>query len=467
MILSTRQTQPAAKSRHGKARMKPSLSVLGLGYVGLVTSAAFASKRFKVVCYDTDVEKVEAVKNDVVPFFEPGLSKLVKDCVKSRYLRVATDPEEAVLESDATFITVGTPSKEDGSIDLSYLQSASRAIGQALGKRKHWHLLVVKSTMLPGTTDTVVKPAVEKLSGLRCPEDFGLCANPEFLREGSAVHDTLKPDRIVIGEIDERSGSQLESLYRRFHGKPPPLLRTTAVNAELIKYASNAFLATKVSFINMIANLCQTIRGADVNVVAKGMGLDKRINPFFLKAGLGWGGSCFPKDLRALSKFTESTGVTLPLVEATIEVNDSQPLKGVQLAEEKLGKLQGKRVALLGLSFKPGTSDMRGAPSIRIVEELLKRGADVVAYDPIAIDEAKRIFNRLPMSRSALECIQDADCCIIVTEWAEFARLSPHDFTSKMRNPVVIDGRRILDSSAFSRKLTYAAIGLGPTREPK
>ena len=213
----------------------------------------------------------------------------------------------------------------------------------------------------------------------------------------------------------------------------------------------------------MIANLCERIRGADVNVVAKGMGLDKRVNPFFLKAGLGWGGSCFPKDLRALSKFAESTGIMLPHVEAAIEVNDSQPLKGVQLAEEKLGKLQGKRVALLGLSFKPGTSDMRGAPSIRMVEELLKRGADVVAYDPVAIDETKRIFNRLRMSRSALECIQDADCCIIVTEWDEFAKLSPNDFRSKMRNPVVIDGRRILDSSGFSRKLTYAAIGLGPT----
>jgi UDPglucose 6-dehydrogenase len=442
--------------------MKSSLSVFGVGYVGLVTAVAFASRRFRVACYDTDPEKAEAVKGSEAPFFEQGLGQLLKDCLKRGYLRVTTTPEEAVLESDITFIAVGTPSKEDGSINLSYVESASRMIGQALGKTKHWHLVVVKSTVLPGVTDTMVRPTIEKSSGLRCPEAFGLCMNPEFLREGNALYDTLKPDRIVIGEIDEKSGSELESLYTRFHTKLPPLLRTTPVNAELIKYTSNAFLATKVSFINMMANLCQTTPGADITVVAKGMGLDKRINPFFLRAGLGWGGSCFPKDLKALVRFAESTEVKLPIVEAALEINDFQPLKGVQLAEEKLGKLQGKRVALLGLSFKPGTSDMRGAPSIKIVEELLKRGANVVAYDPMAIGEAKRLLpDKLQISRSALECIQDTDCCIIVTEWNEFAKLSAHDFISKMRNPVVIDGRRVLDQSGFSKKLTYDAIGLG------
>ena len=305
---------------------------------------------------------------------------------------------------------------------------------------------------------------MEKISGKKSGEDSGFCFNPEFLREGNAVQDTLHPDRIIIGELDEKSGKLLEGFYRRFHSsKTPPILRTTLENAELIKYAANAFLAMKVSFINMIAGLCERIPHADVEVVAKGIGLDKRIGAYFLKAGLGFGGSCFPKDLKALLVYARGLNVRLPLVEATLQINENQPLRAVQLAEDLLGDLKGKRIAILGLAFKPNTNDMRNAVSIKLINELLKRGAMVVAYDPAAVDNAKRVFrNKIKYANSARECLRGAEAAIIVTEWDEFKQLTPGDFIKCMKRPIVIDGRRIYDPGQFGRKLTYKATGLGP-----
>jgi UDPglucose 6-dehydrogenase len=438
------------------------ISVFGLGYVGLTTAACLASRGFKVICYDVDEAKVDAVNSGRAPFFEPKLDELLRRAVNEGNLRAVKDPKIAILNSEVTFITVGTPSGDDGSIDLTYVESASRMIGEALRLKSAWHLVVVKSTVLPTTTENVVKRIIEKASGRRCGEEFGLCVNPEFLREGNAVEDTFKPDRIIIGEVDKRSGDHLEEIYREFYGDELPLIiRTTPVNAEMIKYANNAFLAMKVSFINMIANLCQKIPGADVEIVARGIGLDKRIGPLFLKAGVGWGGSCLRKDLEALLNYALKNGVDLPLIEATLKVNRAQPYRLIELARELIGGFNGRRISVLGLAFKPGTDDMRDAVSVKIVRKLLEEGAKVVVYDPKAMDNAKKIFGEnVEYANSVKECLKNSECALIITEWNEFRELKPEDFIKLMKAPAVIDGRRIYDLEVYSKKLKFKAIGL-------
>jgi len=309
----------------------------------------------------------------------------------------------------------------------------------------------------------VVKPILEKHSKKNCGSDFGLCMNPEFLREGSALHDTMHPDRIIIGEYDKKSGDVLDALYKDFYSEEtPPTIRTNLPTAELIKYANNAFLATKISFINTIANICEKIPGADITIVAKGIGLDRRINPQFLRAGLGYGGSCFPKDVKALIAFSNQLGYIPTILQAVQEVNENQAKHAVEKARERLGELRGKRIAILGLSFKPNTDDMREARSIPIINQLIKEGASVTAYDPVAISNAKSIFkNEIRYASSPVECLKDADCCIIVTEWQEFKKLTPKDFIQNMRQPILMDGRRIYNPRRFSEKLMFRAIGLG------
>jgi UDPglucose 6-dehydrogenase len=316
---------------------------------------------------------------------------------------------------------------------------------------------------VPETTQDIVKPILEKESKKKCGSDFGLCMNPEFLRQGSAFEDTLHADRVVIGEYDKKSGDTLENLYKDFYGKnTPPIIRTTLSTAELIKYASNALLATKISFINIIANLCEKIPGADVKTVAQAMGLDKRIGPLFLNAGLGYGGSCFPKDVKALIAQAKNLGYHLTLLEEVENINKTQPLKAIQFCKELLGNLKGKHIAILGLAFKPDTDDMREARAIPIINQLIKEGAKVTAYDPVAIPTAKIIFkNKIQYANSTIECLKNADCCILVTEWDEFKKLTPEDFIKTMKQPILIDGRRIYNPEEFSKKLKFAAIGLG------
>ena len=434
------------------------ISFFGLGYVGLVTSLAFASKGFIVYGYDVDKSRIESLRNKKLYIYEPGLQDLLE---RSGNFIPTENYEEAVMKTNVTFITVGTPSMPDGSIDLSYVRSTAEMIGKALRKKEGYHLVVVKSTVLPGTTEEVAK-IIERESGKKVGKDFGICMNPEFLREGNAVEDIFKPDRIVIGCFDDRSGDMLEGLWREFYGDMPPLLRTNLVNAEFIKYASNAFLSMKVSFINEVANIAQRVKGADVEVIAKGIGLDKRIGPLFLKAGLGFGGSCFPKDLTAFIKFSEKMGYDPRLLKGAKDLNDEQPYKAVELAENLIGNLNGRKIAVLGLSFKPNTDDMRDAVSIRVVNSLLKKGAQVSVYDPAAMENARRIFgDRVEYARSAVDCIRGADCAIIVTEWDEFRDLRPEDFIRNMRNPAVVDGRRIYNPREFAGKVKFSAIGLG------
>lgn len=445
-----------------KIESRYSISVFGLGHVGLIIAACFASRGFKVVGFDIDGEKVRMVNSGKAPFFEPKLDELIERSVKAGMLKAVSDYVKAVNETNVTFVAVNTPSMEDGSIDLTYVKEASKMIGKALKHKHEWHLVVIKSTVVPTTTESVIKPLIESVSGKRAGSGFGLCITPEFLREGNAVEDFLHPDRIVIGEIDRRSGDVLEDLFKKFYGEEmPPLIRTTPVNAELIKYASNAFLAMKVSFINMIANLCQRLPGADVEVVAQGLGFDRRIGPYFLKAGVGWGGPCLRKDLLALKMCAKSLGVEVPLIEATLSINDTQTKKVIELVKKHLGNLRDRRIAVLGLTYKPGTDDVVDAPSIRIVEELLRVGADIVVYDPKGIENFKRIFgDRVGYADDLISCIKGADCMIIVTEWKEFKKITPDMLLKYMRTPVVVDGRRIFNPEEFSRKVRYVAIGL-------
>ncbi len=443
---------------------KPKLSVIGVGYVGLCTAVGFASKGYKVVASDIDAEKAAKINQGIPPFHEPGLREKLADSVKKGNLKcLVNQAHEAIRETDLTFVAVGTPSKPDGSIDLRYIESAAHDIGKALRQKDAYHVAIIKSTVIPGTTQNTVKPILEKESRKKCGSGFGLCMNPEFLRQGSAFKDTLNANRVVIGSYDKQSGDILEQLYRDFYStNMPPIIRTTLSTAELIKYASNAMLATKISFINTIANICEKIPGADVKTVALAMGLDKRIGPLFLDAGLGYGGSCFPKDVKALITCAKNFGYNPELLNSVENVNHTQPLKAIEICKEKLGNLKSRKIAILGLAFKPDTDDMREARAIPIINQLLAEGAKVTAYDPVAMAVAKSIFqDKISYATSPVQCLKNADAAILVTEWEEFIKLTPEDFAKNMKQPILIDGRRVYDPQTFSKKLKFTAIGLG------
>ncbi|MCL4429367.1 MAG: UDP-glucose/GDP-mannose dehydrogenase family protein [Chloroflexi bacterium] len=443
---------------------KPNISVIGAGYVGLCTAVGLASKGYRVLACDVDEERIEKINKGIPPFYEPSLQEKLSESIQQGYLKgVVGKTDQVILETDLTFVAVGTPSKPDGSIDLKYIEMAACDIGKALKQKGSYHVTIVKSTVVPGTTRDVVKPILEKESEKTAGLGFGLCMNPEFLRQGSAFQDTINADRVVIGSYDERSGDVLEDLYKDFYSAHvPTIIRTSLATAELIKYASNSMLATKISFINTIANICEQIPGADVKVVAAAMGLDKRIGPLFLDAGLGYGGSCFPKDVKALIACSKSLGYDPKLLDSVEQVNKTQPLKAVMFCKEQLGSLEGKKIAILGLAFKPDTDDMREARVIPIINQLLKEGASVSAYDPVAMPMAKTIFDhKISYASSALRCIKGADACIIVTEWEEFKKLTPEDFAKNMRQPILVDGRRIYNPKTFAAKLQFTALGLG------
>ncbi len=439
------------------------ISFIGMGYVGLCTAVCFANKGFKTIVSTKDPEKADMVNRGNPPFYEPQLEGLLKKAIKTRNLKAVAGRKETILETDTSFITVGTPPNPDGSVNLKFVVEASKEIGKILKEKEGSHLVVVKSTVPPGTTEEIVKKNIEKQSGKAYGEHFLLCFNPEFLREGSAIYDTLHPDYIVIGEYDRKSGDVLEQVYKQFYGKNvPPMIRTNLPTAELIKYANNAFLATKISFINTFANICERIPGADVTRIAEAIGKDHRINPYFLKAGLGWGGSCFPKDLRALIAYSKKLGYNPTLIQATDKSNQDQIEFMIQKVRNELKTLKGKKIAILGLAFKPDTDDLREARSIKIINQLLKKGATITAYDPMAISNAKESLKRsIIYASSAVECLKNADCAILVTEWEEFKKLKPEDFTQNMRKPILIDGRRVYNPQKFSKKLRYVAIGLG------
>jgi UDPglucose 6-dehydrogenase len=438
------------------------VSVVGAGYVGMVSAACLAERGHDVTVADKNTARIRLLGEGKVPFYEPGLDDLLERSRSRISFTVST--RNAVERSDLTFVSVSTPSRKDGAIDLSQIRSSVREIGRALrSKSQVKHLIVVRSTVVPGTTWHVIRPILERASGLRVGEGLSLAMQPEFLSQGNAIEDMLHPDRIVIGECDNEAGDRLETFYKEFHaGNAPPILRMNSTSAEVVKYAANAFLTMKVSFVNEIAGICERLEGVDVVRVAEAVGLDSRIGGRFLKAGVGFGGSCLPKDIRALDARAEELRFRSFLLPAILRVNDRQKRRVVQLARRLLGSLKGKRVALLGLSFKPDTDDMRGAPSVEIIGHLRRAGAKVVVYDPAAMQNARGLLGgKVSYAASLRECLRAADVCIVVTEWDEFKALSRDVLISEMNRPVLVDGRRMYDPEDFAG-VAYAAIGLGP-----
>jgi len=437
------------------------ISIVGAGYVGLTSAVCYADRGFNVYLLESDRAKAQQIKVEEPPFYEAGLREMLHEALASGKLEVSSDVKKAVLGSEITFIAVGTPSLSDGSIDLTHVGSAAKDIGKTLKIKGDYHLVVVRSTVTPGTTLNFVKPSLESSSGKRVGVEVGLAMQPEFLKEGSAIQDTFNPSRVVIGEYDSKSGDTLESFCRKLHGENvPPILRMNPTSAEVVKYASNAFLATKVSFINQIANICEKVEGVDVVKVADAMGLDDRIGRKFLNAGPGFGGSCFPKDLKALVAFSRELGYEPKLLEATLRINEEQANHVAELVREELGSVKEKKIAVLGLAFKPDTDDMRESQSIRIINRLMEEGAEVQAYDPAAMKNARELFGeKILYADSATNCLSGADCAVIVTEWDEFKKLNVEDFKRKMRTPIVVDTRRIYNPQEF-RSLRYRAVGL-------
>lgn len=433
----------------------------GTGYVGLTTAVCLASKGHYTYCVGRNREKIARINNGQPIIYEVGLKELLEEVLSKHRLVATTNLEEAVQNSSISFICVGTPSNDKGNINLSEVLDVSQKLGRTL-KKKSYAVIVVRSTVVPGTTETMVIPSLEKFSGKKAGVGFGVCMNPEFLREGQAIKDFLFPKEIgiVIGEFDKRSGNTLQKLYTGFDAE---IMRTSLRTAEMIKYARNSYLAKDVSFANEIANISQKC-GADYLDVRKGMEMDARIGQGrFLDAGAGFGGSCFPKDVRALFAKAIEVGIEPKMLKATLETNELQPLKMIELAKQTVGKLQGKIIAVLGLSFKPGTDDMREAVSVKVVNALLKEDAEVRVYDPQASENAKSIFeDKIIYAKSAEEALENVDACLIVTEWPEFA---DSNLYKCMRNKVIIDGRRVLDPNKLPLGFVYHAIGFpGPEK---
>jgi len=432
--------------------------ILGSGYVGLVTGVCFADKGNEVFCIDLDNQKVKAINEGKSPIYEPGLKELLRRNIKLGRIKVflAKDFYSKRIVTDVSFICVPTPSNEDGSINLDFIKSASRDLGNYIKDMNQYHVVVVKSTVVPGTSDSVVLPNLEEYSGKEVGEDFGLCMNPEFLREGSAIEDFLDPDKIVVGSIDERSGDVLDKIYKTW-GNKPPRIRTNLRTAEMIKYAQNSFLATKISFINEIANICQRC-GIDAKDVSYAIGLDPRISPHFLKFGAGYGGSCFPKDVKAIISCSEKIGYEPTLLKSVVKVNERQPLEVLKMVDD----LRGKTVSILGLSFKPDTDDIRESPSIKLIKELQKHDTAIKAYDPKATGNMKKLFPDVTYTKSPLECLKDSDICFVMTEWKEIKELKPKDFLTHMRTPFVIDGRGVFNPEEKKKAgVIYKGIGYG------
>ncbi len=412
------------------------ISIIGTGYVGTVSAACFAELGHEVICVDVDRSKIDKINAGIPPIYEEGLPELLKKHAGKR-LSATSDYDSAVMNSDVSFICVGTPSDSDGNIDLSIIKAASTSLGDSLRAKKGYHVIVVKSTVVPETTEKVVLPIVEKRSGKRTG-DFGIVMNPEFLREGKAVHDFMHPDKIVVGSLDKSSGDIVASLY---NGLDCEITRTNPRTAEMIKYANNAFLATKISFANEVGNICKELN-IDTYEVMSAIGKDFRIGRYFLNAGAGFGGSCFPKDVKALIGKTKEIGYEPVLLKSVITVNEKQPGRMVQLLKNRLGSLKGRNIAVLGLAFKNDTDDIRESRSIPVIKELLDNGADVSAYDPMANGNMRKLFGSVRYHSSAEDALSGADACLIMTEWDEFKSLD-REF-NVMTNRLIIDGRHML-----------------------
>jgi len=427
------------------------ICVIGVGYVGLVTGACLADLGNQVICLNRNQRKCDNLKKGILPIFEPGLEEIVRRNYEAGRLDFTTSYDKALRDVEFVFIAVGTPPGAEGEADLSHVEAAARGIAQ----RIHRPIIIVnKSTVPIGTGDFVAEIVRENMPDPSIP--FWVVSNPEFLREGSAVYDFMNPDRIVLGSLDREAAEKVAELYYPLQA---PIIITDLRTAEMIKYASNAFLATKISFINEIANICEAL-GADVKEVARGMGLDKRIGPDFLGAGVGWGGSCFPKDVKALAHMAATHGCHPQLLRAVMEINYDQRKRLISKLRNLLGSFRGKTIGILGLAFKPNTDDMREAPSIEIIHMLQHEGAVVKAYDPAAMETAKRVLDGVIYCDSPYRVAEEADALILVTEWNEFKQLDMTRIRDSMRQPILFDGRNIYDPRKM-RELGFIYRGVG------
>lgn len=424
--------------------------MIGTGYVGLVSGTCFADIGHEVICVDNDKRKVDVLRKGGIPIYEPGLNELVKKNVDAGRLSFTTDTREGVDKALFVFIAVGTPPKDSGEPDLSSIEQVATEIGAAM---RDYKIIVEKSTV-PVQTGRWVRTVVERFS--KHSKEFDVASNPEFLREGSAINDFLHPDRIVLGVESDRAAEKLLELYKPFNA---PKIVTDIASAELIKHASNSFLSTKISFINALSVICEK-SGADILKVAEGMGLDKRIGREFLNAGAGFGGFCFPKDLRAFIGISAKMGYDFRLLKEVENINEEQMLSVVKKTEDILWNLRDKRIGILGLAFKPNTDDMRFAPSITIIRALQKEGAAIKAYDPVAVERAKVIMPDIEYCKSPYDVAMDVDAIVLVTEWDEFEKLDLHKIKDAMRQPVFVDGRNLFDPQKM-KELGFIYTGIG------
>jgi len=429
------------------------ICVVGTGYVGLVTGACFAEFGVRVTCIDNNAQKIEMLQRGEVPIFEPGLEEKIRKNMKEGRLSFTTDIEEAVKKALVIFIAVGTPPRRDGSTDLSYIDAVAKSIAENMNGYK---VIVTKSTVPVGTGEHI-KRIIHQYQKEKVK--FDVVSNPEFLREGSAIEDFMRPNRVVIGAESSEAIAIMKDLYSPLYLFETPFIITDVATAEMIKYASNAFLATKISFINEIANICEKV-GADVHQVAKGMGLDRRIGPKFLHPGPGFGGSCFPKDTKAIIQIANKCGYRFEIANAVLKINRRQRELMISKIEKTIGEIAGKTIGILGLSFKPNTDDIREAPAISIIRQLLKKGAKVKAYDPAATESARAILPQVQYSEDAYQVARGADGLVLVTEWNQFRILDLQRILNLMKDPVMIDLRNVYDPVKMRRLgFKYSCVG--------
>jgi len=434
------------------------ISVFGIGKLGFPIVACLASKGYRVIGYDPNPETIEAVNERKPNIHEPGLVELL---AKPGDLSATSDYRYAVQNSEITFIVVPTPSQEDGSFSTKYVEAATEQIAEGIKDKGTYHLVVLTSTVLPGATESRIKTLLEKVSGKKCGRDFGLCYSPEFIALGTVIRDFLYPDVILIGESDPKSGKLLSEIYQTFCENNPPIVRTAIHNAELAKISLNAYLTMKITFANVLAELCERIPGGDTEAVSRMLGFDSRIGRKYLSGALAYGGPCFPRDNKAFSFFAKTVGCEARLAEATDKENEHQNERIVSLVRQKLGEVKGKRIAVLGLTYKPDTDVIEESAAVKIAGFLLEEGADLSVYDPAGMKNTRKVLGEkgIVYADSAMDCLKDADYCILATPWNEFRQLQPGDYTTLMKQPVILDCWKIYDRDKFSREIDYNTIG--------
>ena len=432
------------------------IGIIGLGFVGLSLTSVLSSKGYDVIGIDVDKEKCKKISNGITPFFEPDLEKILKNGLKKK-LRINND-FSLINDCDFIFVTVGTPQNSNGAIDLSIIKKAIFSLGSSIQENKNKPVILVKSTVVPGTMKNIVLPILEKTSKKKAGRDFGLISNPEFLQESTAIRDTEFPHAVVLGGYKTKFMKKTKKLFVKLHPKVPIII-TNHQTAEMIKYANNSFLATKISFINQLSNICQKIPGANIDDIAKTIGLDPRIGKLFLNAGPGYGGSCLPKDMRALINFAKITGVKPTLLNAVEEVNTKQLEQIITITKQRLGDLTSKRITILGTAFKPNTDDIRDSISIELIKKFLKRKTKITIHDPKAMKNTRNLFgDRIKYAKSIDEALLKSQCVVIMTQWKQYEKLSNNAFDN-MTKKIVVDCRRVLVGKQLD--VDYFAIGLG------